>query len=205
MKKSPFKNSSLNKILNILKQEKTPVKVVIIAFMLGSGVGVAWEEIVGIGTWHSYHPPLDKFNICFTPPSGCASLIANEIVKAKSSIYLQAYGLTSKPIIRQLVKAQDRGVRVNILLDGSNLSHNNKVALELKKAGIKVGIDKISSGIAHNKVIIIDNYKVVTGSFNFTTAADTKNAENVLLIEDKNIAQIYLSNWRIRKKLSIPY
>ncbi|CAG7589052.1 MAG: phospholipase D family protein [Candidatus Midichloria sp.] len=205
MRNEKVKTSSLNKILNILKEKKVPVKVVITSFILGSGAGVVWEETVGVGTWHSYHPPLDKFNVCFTPPSGCASLVANEIVKAKSSIYLQAYGLTSKPIIHQLVKAHDRGVMVNILLDGGNLSHNNEVASKLQKAGIKVGIDKISSGIAHNKVIIIDNYKVVTGSFNFTTAADTKNAENVLLIEDKDIAQIYLSNWQSRKKLSVPY
>ena len=57
-------------------------------------------------------------------------------------------------------------------------------------------------GIAHNKVIIIDKRKIITGSFNFTNAADTRNAENVLLIEDVNIAQIYLQNWLSRKAQS---
>ena len=58
-------------------------------------------------------------------------------------------------------------------------------------------------GIAHNKVMIIDNQKVITGSFNFTTAADTKNAENVLLIEDAQLAEQYLINWHKRYKRSL--
>ena len=57
-------------------------------------------------------------------------------------------------------------------------------------------------GIAHNKVIIIDSKKVITGSFNFTSAADHRNAENVILIEDTDIASLYLKNWTNREKES---
>ena len=59
------------------------------------------------------------------------------------------------------------------------------------------------SGIAHNKVMIIDKKKVITGSFNFTKSADTRNAENVLLIDDANIAAQYFLNWHNRKQESI--
>jgi phospholipase D len=58
-------------------------------------------------------------------------------------------------------------------------------------------IDKIS-GIAHNKVIIIDNEKVITGSFNFTNDADKRNAENVVLIKDPYVAEQYIENWNSR-------
>jgi phosphatidylserine/phosphatidylglycerophosphate/cardiolipin synthase-like enzyme len=61
----------------------------------------------------------------------------------------------------------------------------------------EVIIDKMA-GIAHNKVIVIDKRKVITGSFNFTKAADYRNAENLLLIENKKIAEIYLKNWQKR-------
>jgi phospholipase D len=54
--------------------------------------------------------------------------------------------------------------------------------------------------IAHNKVIIIDNGSVITGSFNFTKAAQFKNAENVLIIHDKQLADIYKQNWLYREK-----
>ena len=58
-------------------------------------------------------------------------------------------------------------------------------------SGIDISIDKVS-GIAHNKVIILDESKVVTGSFNFTQSADSRNAENVIIVNDKERASKYL-------------
>jgi len=78
---------------------------VIAILVLGFAFGVGFEEINGVGTWHSYHAPTDKINICFTPPAGCGNLIALEVSKAENTIYIQAYGLTSKPIIRELLRA----------------------------------------------------------------------------------------------------
>ena len=50
--------------------------------------------------------------------------------------------------------------------------------------------------IDHNKIIIIDGATVVTGSFNFTKAADEKSAENLLVIHDAGIATKYEENWQ---------
>lgn len=201
MRKQRIKRSTINHILKIFGFSKAPIRSIVAILALGISLGVAYEEMVGIGTWHSYHTETDKFNVCFTPPSGCGSLIAQEIVKAKKSIFVQAYGLTSVAIIHQLKQARARGVKVHILLDGSNLSNNDSIYRELKSYGIDVGIDKMP-GIAHNKVMIIDKRKVITGSFNFTAAADNKNAENVVLIDDANIASRYLDNWHERKTQS---
>ena len=169
---------------------------VIAMIIFGFGLGVAFEEFNGIATWHSYNSDTDKINLCFTPPSGCGNLIAREISKAEYSIYLQAYGFTSKPIIRELLRAKERGVKVHILLDKSNQIENEKRINEFKGQNIDINIDKVS-GIAHNKVIIID--KVITGSFNFTNAADNVNAENVIMVEDEKVAQQYLQNWLSRR------
>jgi phospholipase D len=174
---------------------------VIATLIFGFILGVGFEEINGIGTWHSYNDSTGKINVCFTPPAGCGNLIAREISKAQSSIYVQAYSFTSKSIIRELIRAKQRGVKIRVLLDSSNLYTNDSKAPELEAAGIEVAIDKVS-GIAHNKVIIIDKKKVITGSFNFTNAADHHNVENVLLIEDEAMAETYLQNWLSRKILS---
>ena len=49
--------------------------------------------------------------------------------------------------------------------------------------------------IAHNKVMIIDGNTVITGSFNFTKAAEEKNAENVIVLKDNPaLAQRYTQN-----------
>ncbi|MEO5334056.1 MAG: phospholipase D-like domain-containing protein [Magnetococcus sp. YQC-5] len=53
-----------------------------------------------------------------------------------------------------------------------------------------------SHAIAHNKVMIVDDETVITGSFNFTKAAQEKNAENLLVLRDKGLAKRYLENWR---------
>ena len=174
---------------------------VIAILILGFILGVAFEEINGIGTWHSYNSSTAKINVCFTPPAGCGNLIAREISTAQNSIYVQAYSFTSKSITRELIRAKQRGVKIRVLLDLSNLNANDSKISELQSEGIEVSIDKVA-GIAHNKIIIIDKRKVITGSFNFTNAADHHNVENVLLIEDEDIAETYLQNWLSRKILS---
>ena len=196
-RKSKVRRSDINSILRFFSFSKTPIRSVVTVLFLGASLGIAYEEMVGIGTWHSFHASTDRFSVCFTPPSGCGSLVAQEITKAKKSIYVQAYGLTSNAIIYQLKAAKDRGVKVFVLLDGGNLSDNDAVYQELRSAGLVVATDKMP-GIAHNKVMIIDKHKVITGSFNFTNAADTRNAENVLLIDDTNVAAQYLVNWKRR-------
>jgi phospholipase D len=144
----------------------------------------------------------NNIDVCFTPPSGCTAIIVKAISSAKESIYVQAYGMSSAPIVKALINAKARGVAVEILLDKSNLKQGYSKINELHESGIIVGIDRIA-GIAHNKVIIIDHEKVITGSFNFTAAAETRNAENVIIVEDTNIAKQYLKNWHNRKKQSL--
>lgn len=201
-KKTTIKRKDINHILKLFSFSKTSIRSLVTFLLLGFSLGITYQEMVGIGTWHSFHPSTDKLNVCFTPPSGCESLIAQEITKANNSIFVQAYGLTSNAIIHQLIAAKKRGVKVLVLLDGGNLSDNQPIYKQLRSAKIDVAFDKMP-GIAHNKVMILDKKKVITGSFNFTKAADTKNAENVLLIDDPNIALQYLVNWKNRYKANL--
>ena len=144
-----------------------------------------------------------EVNTCFTPPAGCGTVIANLISKAQDSIYVQAYGFTSGEIAKALINAHERGVKVRVLLDKSNIGAKHSKMRDIRKAGIEVSIDKVS-GIAHNKVIIIDKQKVITGSFNFTVGADIRNTENVIIVNDREVAKRYLENWYDRKSKS-PY
>ena len=51
------------------------------------------------------------------------------------------------------------------------------------------------NGYAHNKVIVFDQTKVFTGSYNFSDRAENINRENVLIIKDRKLAKQYLENW----------
>lgn len=59
--------------------------------------------------------------------------------------------------------------------------------------------------IAHNKVMGIDGGTVITGSFNFTRAAQEKNAENLLVIHDAALVARYTQNWQVPAEHSEPY
>jgi phosphatidylserine/phosphatidylglycerophosphate/cardiolipin synthase-like enzyme len=50
--------------------------------------------------------------------------------------------------------------------------------------------------IAHNKVMVIDGQTVIAGSFNFTKSAETRDAENLLVIRSPELA-IKDANWRL--------
>jgi phosphatidylserine/phosphatidylglycerophosphate/cardiolipin synthase-like enzyme len=44
--------------------------------------------------------------------------------------------------------------------------------------------------------MVIDTQTVITGSFNFSKAAEEKNAENLLIISDAALAEKYTVNWQ---------
>ena len=102
--------------------------------------------------------------------------------KARQEILVQSYSFTSKPIAKALIDAKKRGVKIDTVLDKSNATAKYSAAAFLYNAGIPVLIDD-KHAIAHNKIMIIDRQILITGSFNFTAAAENKNAENLLVIK----------------------
>jgi len=137
-------------------------------------------------------PPIE---ICFSPHGGCTEAVVREINAAKTSILVQAYSFTSAPIAKALVEAHKRGVHVEVILDESQETEEYSSADFLLHAGVPTMIDA-EHAIAHNKVMIVDAAVVITGSFNFTSSAESRNAENLLVIRDPQIAEKYATNWK---------
>ena len=48
----------------------------------------------------------------------------------------------------------------------------------------------------HNKVMVIDQATVITGSFNFTNSAASRNAENYLVLKSADLAEKYRLQWQ---------
>jgi phosphatidylserine/phosphatidylglycerophosphate/cardiolipin synthase-like enzyme len=142
--------------------------------------------------------------VYFSPHGGCTEAIIQEIDRAKTEILVQAYSFTSQPIAKALFGAHKRGVKVQAILDKSQRSKKYTSATFLSNVGIPTYIDS-DHAIAHNKVIVIDRETVITGSFNFTRAAEDRNAENLLIIKSKGLAWPYIDNWSQHKGHSEPY
>ena len=142
--------------------------------------------------------------VYFSPHGGCTDAIINEIDQAKTEVLVQAYSFTSVPIAKALLNAHKRGVKVEAILDKSQRQKKYTSATFLANSGLPTYIDD-KHAVAHNKIMIVDRTTVITGSFNFTQQAENSNAENMLIISNPDIAQIYANNWQIHHDHSAPY
>jgi phosphatidylserine/phosphatidylglycerophosphate/cardiolipin synthase-like enzyme len=143
-------------------------------------------------------------DIYFSPKGGCTEAVCRELGSATKDVLVQAYSFTSAPIAEALVEAHRRGVEVQVILDKSQRSEKYSSATFLKNAGIPTFIDD-KHAIAHNKIMILDGEKVLTGSFNFTKSAEENNAENLLVIHSPELAKKYTENWKTHHDHSTPY
>ena len=153
--------------------------------------------------------PQEKTTTCswevyFSPHGGTTEAIIRELSKSKTTVLVQAYTFTSAPIAKALLNAHKRGVKVEVILDKSQRTDQYTSATFFFNAGIPVKIDAIHA-IAHNKIMIIDGETVITGSFNFTKAAEENNAENLLVVHDRKLAEGYVRNWQEHERHSEVY
>jgi phosphatidylserine/phosphatidylglycerophosphate/cardiolipin synthase-like enzyme len=118
----------------------------------------------------------------FSPKGGCMEALVRELKAARKEILVQAYSFTSEPITMALVDAKKRGLHVEVLLDHSNEKEQYSDLHIFLEHGLPPLIDS-NHPIAHNKVMIIDQKTIVTGSYNFTNQAEHENAENMLIIK----------------------
>ena len=150
-------------------------------------------------------PSTGTTDVYFSPDGGGTRAIVSEIQAARKEILVQAYSFTSTPIAKALLDAHKRGVRVDAILDKSQMSAKYSSATFLFNAGVPVMIDT-RHAIAHNKIMIIDRAVLITGSFNFTKAAEEKNAENLLILKgNPKLIERYLTNFEEHKGHSDAY
>jgi phosphatidylserine/phosphatidylglycerophosphate/cardiolipin synthase-like enzyme len=140
-------------------------------------------------------PGADNVKVYFSPKGGCTEAVVEALNTARTTVYVQAYSFTSAPIAKALVDAQKRGVKVQAILDKSQKTEKYSEADFLHNSGVPTLIDA-KHAIAHNKIMVIDGQTILTGSFNFTKAAESNNAENLLVIQDSALAAKYLANWK---------
>ena len=158
-------------------------------------------------------PPLPArgtVQVAFTPWDDAERMIAEAIGAAKRQILVQAYSFTSRSIAAALIAARARGVDVRVTADREQaFSGDNSRIPAIAAAGIPVLIE-VRYQSAHNKAMIIDagsaDAAVITGSYNWTFAAQNRNAENVLIFRrNADLAMLYFSNWQRHAQDALPF
>jgi phosphatidylserine/phosphatidylglycerophosphate/cardiolipin synthase-like enzyme len=139
----------------------------------------------------------------FSPRGGCTELVVREVGAAKKSVHVLAYSFTSAPIGDALLAAHRRGVDVSVVLDSGERHAPRCQGPRLGAAGVMVGYDARHS-IMHDKVVLVDDDAVITGSFNMTESAEHSNAENLLLLHDAALAKKYAAEFDLHRAHAAP-
>lgn len=131
----------------------------------------------------------------FSPNQGGTELIVKTIGEAKESIEVAAYSFTSTSIAKALLDAHNCGVKVRVVLDKSQRTANYSSYIFLSNHNVPTRINS-NYAIMHNKFMVIDGKTLQLGSFNYTKAAEEKNAENVMVIRNEiDTIKVYKQQW----------
>jgi phosphatidylserine/phosphatidylglycerophosphate/cardiolipin synthase-like enzyme len=146
----------------------------------------------------------------FTPGERADGMIIEAIAGARQHILVQAFSFTHRRIAQALISARSRGVEVTVIADQQQTyAIETSVIQYLADGGVQVLLDSQHAS-AHNKIMIIDagsaSCAVVTGSYNFTQAAQSQNAENVVILRSNlQLCEAFRGNWQRHKSHALPY
>jgi phosphatidylserine/phosphatidylglycerophosphate/cardiolipin synthase-like enzyme len=113
---------------------------------------------------------------------------------AQSNIRFLAFSFTDYPLAQAMIDRAKAGVDVKGVYETFGSSGPRSELKTFWCAGLPIRQDG-NSGFLHDKIIIIDNSIVVTGSLNYSSSADDENEENVVIFENLEIASLYLSEF----------
>jgi phosphatidylserine/phosphatidylglycerophosphate/cardiolipin synthase-like enzyme len=148
--------------------------------------------------------------VAFTPGDPVDDIIVAAIGEARRQVLVQAFAFTHRRIARALIAAHRRGVEVQVIADDAQDRRlKTSVLAHLARAGVPVFLDSDRS-TAHNKVMVIDAgtpaATVITGSYNFTHAAQHRNTENIVVFRgNPPLAEAFVQNWNRQRAHVLPY
>jgi phosphatidylserine/phosphatidylglycerophosphate/cardiolipin synthase-like enzyme len=147
------------------------------------------------------HVSGDWIHVYFTNPrypdeeddryAGLDEDLAALLDQAENTVDLVAYDFDLESLAEALIAAEERGVRVRMVVESDNVLSNEHLLVGLERAGIPVIEDKRQSGLMHNKFVVIDEQWVFTGSWNMTENGTYRNNNNAVLIASPALAENY--------------
>ncbi len=135
--------------------------------------------------------PVDVY---FSPQDGIAAHILEYIQGAQHNIRFMAFSFTSNDLTDALLAQAESGVKVQGVMERQNAEGAGADFALMQKSGLDV-LEDGSCYLLHHKVMIIDNRIVIAGSYNFTNSAEHDNDENLLIIDDREVAQQYIDEF----------
>lgn len=136
-------------------------------------------------------------SVFFSNETIISQTLINNINLTSSTLDIAIYSLTNQSISDAIIKAYERGVKVRVIIEYSkvNTSTIDPAVKSLidKKIPLRYLRGSGLYGVMHNKIAIFDKKILMTGSYNFTTAADNNNFENAVFVYDEKNISSYLN------------
>ena len=136
-----------------------------------------------------------NIQVLFSPEDKAISHIIPYVQGAKKSITFMAFTYTQDALGQAMIAAFKNNVKVSGVFEATGSDGEFSEMTPLYCAKIPVRQDGNPS-FMHHKVIIIDEHIVITGSLNFTDNADQQNNENVIIIDNADIAKLYTAEFQ---------
>ncbi len=139
----------------------------------------------------------------FSPSDHTTMHISDELKSAMYSIDVAMLTFTRDDLAQILVAKKEAGDKARVILDNNTDTGNEFNSLE--NGGVDVHLKgKAVTGYLHHKYAVVDGEMpsadpaVITGSHNWSSAAETSNNENTLIIHNGRIANLYLQEFKAR-------
>ncbi len=143
-------------------------------------------------------------NIYFSLADHVQSALLPLINNAQSSIYFLAYSFTADSLGNAIRQRAAAGVKVTGVMESEQVrSDIGTEYAAFRQAGLDVHLDG-NPGLMHHKVFIIVNTIVVMGSYNFTASAEQSNDENLIVINNPDIAAQYIKEFERVYAVALP-
>jgi phosphatidylserine/phosphatidylglycerophosphate/cardiolipin synthase-like enzyme len=131
-----------------------------------------------------------EVELCFSPSQGCSRLIEETVTTAEESIHFMAFSFTDTEIGNAMIERAEAGVDLTGVFESTGSQTRFSQYGVMQQAGLDVYTDGNPYAM-HHKVIIVDERIVVFGSYNFTANADDSNNENLLIVDDPDLAAAF--------------
>ncbi len=128
--------------------------------------------------------------VYFSPGPDCLNAITENLLKAEKEVKICVFTISDNRIVEALRDIQLRGVRVKIITDNDKRFDKGSDINYLIERGFQVKADATPAHM-HHKFAIIDNKICLTGSYNWTRSAETRNYENVLVTDSRKTCKSY--------------
>jgi cardiolipin hydrolase len=144
---------------------------------------------------YGYEPTPKVRETMFFPSDTSLHRLVQWLGRAQDEMLVCVFNITNNTLRDALMAAHHRGVKVRIITDDECMKQGGNDVQALRNYGIECEADLDSTAHMHNKYVVIDGKYLITGSFNWTVSAARDNNENLCVVDDIHLIDLFTEDF----------